>query len=467
MKLAVFALVLATACGPKLVWHGKSPDRVRDLRVLERHGQYIVLDGKRGRTYDGISIGALAFSADSRHLAYAARRGDHWRIVVDGREQQPFDGIGALRYSPDSAHLVYAAQRGRRWHVVVDAKVGPAFDALLGDSLLFGGVRFAYAGSRGTGYHAVVDGAVGPRFDGIAGLTFSEGGAHVGYLGRRGALAFAVIDGVTSAGYTAIDSFALAANGRSGYLVRDHGSWHAIVDGVAGPGWDLARGLAFSSDGAHVAYVARRGQGDTRVVLDGVEGTSYTGIRPATLVFPRGNAQPTFVAQRDFAFFAVHGGVEGPLFDDVHLPVHSADGAHFAYVGRLSDRDVAVIDGVEHQRETAISDLVLAPHGGKAAYVARRGANVTVTVDGREHTFDLVLDGTLVFDATGAHWGCVAGVRAEKQFYVIVDGARTSRLDINEAIDLTTKTQAAGLGLGENDRILRDWIAAEVAKATR
>ena len=105
MKLAVFALVLATACGPKLVWHGKSPDRVRDLRVLERHGQYIVLDGKRGRTYDGISIGALAFSADSRHLAYAARRGDHWRIVVDGREQQPFDGIGALRYSPDSAHL--------------------------------------------------------------------------------------------------------------------------------------------------------------------------------------------------------------------------------------------------------------------------------------------------------------------------------------------------------------------------
>ncbi len=467
MKLAALVLVLATACGPKLVWHGKSPDRVRDIRVVEHHGQYIVLDGKRGRTYDGIAIGALAFSADSRHLAYAARRGKHWRVIVDGREGPPFDGIASLSYSADSAHVAYAAQRGRSWHVVVDGKAGPAFDELLGDSLRFGGARFAYVGARGTGYHAIVDGAVGPRFDGVADLSFSEGGAHVGYLGRRGDRAFAVVDGVTSAGYSAIESFAIAPNGRSGYIARDRDRWHAVVDGVAGPAWDLARGISFSSDGGHVAYVARRAQGDTRVVVDGVDGASYTGVRPATLVFPHGHAQPSFVAQRDFQFFMVRAGVEGPVFDDIRKTAHSADGNHWGYVGRLSDRDIAVIDGVEHKRETAIIDLVLASRGGKAAQVAQRGASIVVTVDGREHTFDIVLDGTVVFDAGGAHWGCIIGDRAEKKFYVVVDGTRRGQLDINEAIDLTTKTQAAGLALGENDRILREWITAEVARATR
>jgi hypothetical protein len=467
MKAASLVLVLVTAaCGPKLVWHGKSPDRARDLRVVEHRGQYIVLDGQRGRTYDGIGIGALAFSADSRHLAYAARRGSHWRVVIDGREGPPFDGIASVFYSADSAHVAYAALRGRSWHVVVDGKTGPAFDALLGDSLQFGGARFAYVATRATAYHAVVDGVVGPRFDGIAGLTFSAAGAHVGYLGRRGNQAFAVIDGVTSAGYTAIDSFAIAGNGRSGYIALDRGGWHAVVDGTAGPARDLVRTIAFSSDGAHVAYVARREQGDTNVVVDGVEGASYTGVRPATLVFPHGNGQPSFVAQRDFRFFVVRDGVEGPVFDDVRMPVHSADGAHWAYVGRLADRDIAVIDGVEYGREARITDLVIAPRGGKVAYVAPRGAQAVIAVDAREHTFDIVLDGTVVFDASGAHWGCIAGVRAEKKFYVIVDGARTSELDITEAIDLTTKTQAAGLALGENDRILRQWIAAEVAKAT-
>lgn len=469
MRLAALGLVLVTACAPKVVWHGKSPDRVRDLRVVEHHGQFVILDGKRGPTYDGIAIGALAFSPDSRHLAYAARRGKYWRVVADGREAAPFEGIASLTFSANSAHLAYAAQLGNTWRAVIDGRAGPAFDALLANTLTFGGdagTHVGYVATRGAAYHAVIDGGVGPAFDGVAGLTFNDDGAHSGYLGRRGDNAFAVIDGVQGPAYTTIDSLALAGT-HTGYIANDHDRWHAVIDGVVGPAWDLARGVAFSPDGSHVAYVARRSQGETFVVVDGIEGTSYTGLRPATLTFARGATQPSFVAQRDFRFFAIHDGVEGPAFDDIRTPVYSGDGQHWAYVGRLSDHDVPVIDGVEHARERTITELAIAGHGGKVAYVAQRGANSVVLVDGREHIFDLVLDGTVVFDASGAHWGCIAGVRAEKKFYVVIDGVRTTTLDINEAIDLTTRTQAAGLALGENDRILRDWVAAEVARSVR
>ena len=471
MRVALVALLALAACAPKLVWHGKSPDRTRDVRVIERRGQYLVLDGVRGPTFDGIAIGALAFSPDSRRLAYGAKREGQWRVVVDSREGAAFDGVGNLAFSADSAHLAYAAQRGQQWHVVVDGIVGPAFDAIAAGSFVFGGSggRSAYVGVRGSGYHAVVDGVVGPRFDGIGALAFSTDGAHVGYLGRTGDTARAVIDGVASAPYLGIDELAPApTGGRAAWIAHVRDGWRAVIDGAEQPLHDLVRGIAFSRDGAHVAYVARRKPGDVIVVVDGVEGTSYTGIRPASLVFPPGAARPTYVAQRDFAFRVVEGDTEGPLFDDIVVPpTFSADGAHRGYVGRLGARDIAVLNGREHPAEPAIRELVLAPRGGHHAYLAQRGPRAFVIVDGIEHGFDIVLDRTLAFDASGGHWGCVVGVRAEQRFHVVVDGASTRRLDIEEAIDVATHTQAAGGDLRDNERVLRSWVTAEIARVAR
>jgi hypothetical protein len=58
-------------------------------------------------------------------------------------------------------------------------------------------------------------------------------------------------------------------------------------------------------------------------------------------------------------------------------------------------------------------------------------------------------------------------VRAEERFYLVVDGTRTSVLDVNEAIDVATRTQAAGADLRENERVLRSWVAAEIARVTK
>lgn len=65
----------------------------------------------------------LVYSDDGRSHAYAARRGAHWLVVVDGKEGPPFDRVVSPLFSPDGRHLVYRArQSGRRFVVVADRK---------------------------------------------------------------------------------------------------------------------------------------------------------------------------------------------------------------------------------------------------------------------------------------------------------------------------------------------------------
>jgi len=471
-RAAIVAVVLGTsaltACGPTLVWHGKSPDRLHDVRVVEKRGQFVEHDGKRGPVFDGIAIGALTFSPDSKRLAYAASRGASWRLVVDGKEGPPFSAIGATLFSTDSKRVAYIAQRGRAWHVVIDGVIGPPFDALLANSLVFSpdGKRVAYVGERGGKHHAIIDGAVGPAFAAMRPIQFSADSAHVGYLARvTDDASVAVVDGIAGSAFATVESLTFApAGGRVAYVAHTHEGWHAVVDGTAGPSWDLVRGLAFSGDGSHVAYVARRDQGDTRVVVDGVEGPTYTGVRPASLAFGPGATAPTYVAQRELRFFVVHAGTEGVAFDDVRAPVWNHDGSHWAYVGQLGARQTLVVDGVEGPRERAFGDVVFAPGGSQLAYVAKRGPNAIVLVDGTEHVFDLVPDGTPVFHPAGKQWGCIVGTRASRRFDVIVDGIATSTVDVNETIDLAIRNSVAGTPSRDGDRVLRGWVHADLAK---
>lgn len=469
-RLAALALGFLAACGPRLVWHGKSPDREHVVRIVEHHGQFVVLDGVRGPTYDAIAPGALAFRPDGRGIAYAARRGGTWRVITDGREGPPFKGINELTYSPDGAHLAYAAFDGRGWRMVIDGREGPVFDALLDRTLTFSsdGARVAYAGTRADGAHVVVDGVAGPAWTGVGSLAFSADGRRVGYLARRGLAAHAVIDGVPGERYEAIGELVLSPRGgRAGFLGLDRAGWHLVVDGVVGPAWELARGLAFSDDGAHVAYVARRAARDTFVITDGVEGTSFTGVRPTTVAFHRGHASPTYTARRGDLFLVVHDGKEGPPFDDVRPTIASPGGTRWGYVGRRDAAWIPVIDGTARAPERWASDPVFSADDKRVAYSVRRGSRMAVIVDGAVHAFDLVMDGTLMFDATGRHWGCVAGTAATREFHVVIDGVPRERIEIAEVVDAAIRNKDAGNPVGADRTILHDWVAAELVRSTR
>ena len=63
---------------------------------------------------DADETGHLAFSPDGKHLAYAARRGAVWRMVLDGQEGPEFAGVALPIFSPADQHLVYFARTGKQ-----------------------------------------------------------------------------------------------------------------------------------------------------------------------------------------------------------------------------------------------------------------------------------------------------------------------------------------------------------------
>lgn len=67
----------------------------------------------------------LVYSKDSRSYAYAARRGNDWFIVLNGKELPAFDRVVTPLFSPDNRYLVYRARKeGKRFVVLADAKTG-------------------------------------------------------------------------------------------------------------------------------------------------------------------------------------------------------------------------------------------------------------------------------------------------------------------------------------------------------
>ena len=163
----------------------------------------------------------------------------------------------------------------------------------------------------------------------------------------------------------------------------------------------------------------------------------------------------------------MHDGVEGPPFAEIRFPVLAATGPRWAYVAQRGGRWFPVIDGVVQPSERWAGDPALSADGRRVAFVVRRGADMVVLIGGMAHRYDLVLDGTLVFDPSGRHWGCVAGVRAQRRFYIVVDGVRRAPVEVNDAINEAIHTRASGDSVSGNDEALRGWVAAEVAKVMR
>jgi hypothetical protein len=172
------AIPLIVANGTKVIWWGMegfvldgmpeanydmycepfaSPDGGHVAFVARRNGKRLLVhDGVEGSQYDAIGIGvpddeieasdrpwALEdeqpiFSPNGKRLAYRARRGNKWLMVVDGDEGTEYHAVGRSSYvfSPDSRHLAYTAKRGDKWVVVVDGRETPGYDAFVPSSHL-------------------------------------------------------------------------------------------------------------------------------------------------------------------------------------------------------------------------------------------------------------------------------------------------------------------------------------------
>lgn len=61
----------------------------------------MVVDGKAGTEYDDIPSPPI-FSPDGKRVAYAAKNGEKWLVVVDGHAGEEYDLAGTMQL--DKSH---------------------------------------------------------------------------------------------------------------------------------------------------------------------------------------------------------------------------------------------------------------------------------------------------------------------------------------------------------------------------
>jgi hypothetical protein len=457
MKAIVLVLVLA-GCGPTLVYSGHTPDRAHRIEVMKQgDAQFVIVDGVRTGGYRGVAVNSLTFSANSAHVAFAARRGDRWIVATNDRAGEAYDGIGEIVVA-DDGRVAYAAERAGRWSVVLDGHPGPAFDAILATTLQLDHHHLVYVARSGHDVHAVIDNVQGAAFDGIGQLVVGD---HVAYAGRRGPRAIAVVD-QTEAPPCAAIAHLTVAGGRVAYAAFDDTTWRVVVDGEPGPAVAAVHSIVL--DATHVAYLARA-EGHEIVVVDGTPIAAADHERSLVLT-SRGLS---YVESTDDGEHLIVNGQSGASYDEVGVPAFAGD--RVAYAARR-DRDwFVVIDGTETRIGSFASAPVFSHDGKHVGFTGRDAHGRFAMIDSRRVRFDLVVDDTFAFARDDRAWSVIAGDLEREQMFFATDripGIAIERVPLPavELYSAAAKRDSLGLLASPDDTLVR-WSEAEATRRAR
>ncbi|MEN6372958.1 MAG: hypothetical protein ABFD64_13200 [Armatimonadota bacterium] len=427
------------------------------------------LDGKEGPEYDqvrGIVKGAFRsqdfeFSPDGSRLAYAARKGNKWVMVVDGKESAAFDGVREPYFSADSKHTCYVGFRGKNCIPVLDGKelgnyppiklTNPYFTARTPvreiDTMYCPGIfgtsgRFAFVVVKGCNLEvAVIDGKETAEYEKIAGVEFSPDGKHTALAVQKGGKMFVLLDGKPGPKYDEVDGiFTFSPDSkRLAYVATNYDAnsdpiTFVVIDGKPGPKFkDLfSLSIAFSPDCKHFSYIAECGEEKYCLVEDGKPGKAYDEIGGNTatafqIYGPDGKLY--YCTRNDDKYRMVVDGVPSRAYDYIAnpIPVLSRDGKHYAFAAQEGDNWLVVKDGVEGPIYSGIDHETIAITGSnKLSYTAQKpGSSYRVAVvDSRE------LPGTshVTFSADGTQMACIKDVDDWKNpVLAVVNGQEIGR----------------------------------------
>jgi Tol biopolymer transport system component len=134
-----------------------SPDSKRMAYVAKRNGkEFAVVDGMEGKEYDSVS--ASIFSPDSKRIVYVVERSGKTLVVIDGIEGEEYNTIWmskemgdskrVVAFSSDSKHIAYMAMAMRdgewAWFIVVDGVEGKKYDTFMSNTLVFDNPNLLY-----------------------------------------------------------------------------------------------------------------------------------------------------------------------------------------------------------------------------------------------------------------------------------------------------------------------------------
>jgi hypothetical protein len=441
------------ACGPDLIWYGHGADRSQRFEIRQAGGaQWLVAGERTSARYEAIATQGFARSAHGTRTAFAAVRRDpagreRWHVLVDLRAGRAWDAVAALRFDPLGARLAHLGERDGRWHAVVDDVPGPGFDAIEPDS-----------------------------------LAFSPDGARLGYVAHDGACRRAVIGEHVGRCVRAVRALSVGATAREDVVIEsdahDPGRSRVLVGGAqvlatSQPVLELVR------DPRHTRWavvLAADATASARARLVDARGTIEEADELGHVVFAPDGSSLAYTLRAGDSWFAVHAREpagsgaakadteQSPAFRSagyrvIERPVFSADGRSVGFIARRERASEVVLDGRVHVRVATptATALALSPDGARLAFVHRDAHGPLLVLDRAAHRFDVIVEGTLRFDARGDHWALLVGELERRELNVVVDGAVYLPFDATELF---------GGGLGEGDAIdlLGGWVGAELAR---
>lgn len=304
------------------------------LPAMRNEKQSYLVDDKQSALYDELL--KPVFDASGKHYAYAARNGNRFTVIVDGREQEWFDSIGRILVFPDGTVLFNAVRNGK--HIIV---FGNRSSAPLEGS----GIRLA-ASNDGMVIAYSLDAPGAQK----SGLTVCNEGLQ---------------KCTTGAPYASIDDVVVSNTGnRIAYIVSDGGGKRVVLanrnqqNQTESPGqlFESIRNVVFSPDGEQLAYVCSR--------------KSHTYIVKGNMQIPIESFENSYgfsIANNGTVLLASQNGEHVDMYvnnvklstkqDEIYYPLFNHDGSHYAFVAKYKEKSTLILDG----KPTVTYDAIVAP----------------------------------------------------------------------------------------------------------
>lgn len=350
-------------------------------------GAFVIRSGSGARLVRGRSLGPeypgierVTFSPDGRHVAFLTpQAGGKVQVVLDGKADPAWDEVDGLLFTA-GGELAYKARQGDHWRVVIGGRSGAPVVAI-GDLV---------APRDGPSLVSIEQAAAGAPFsvaaydDGIRRRSLRDLAAEAVFLNADGTLAAAVVE----------------EGGKRRVVV------HGLAGPAAsreGPPYDEVMGVGFDPGGSHVLYSARLGDDTLFAVDDRAERLpSPSLVETPVLNTARGTVGVVLVAEH--AFFHLVFGPPGPAprqYGGVTEVTFSPDGSRWAYVAEEQGRSLIVVDGAEGPVFDRAVTPRFSPDGSFLVYRARQdGKRFVVVAHSDGKVIRRLADHELVFPVT-------------------------------------------------------------------
>jgi len=140
--------------------------------------------------------------------------------------------------------------------------------------------------------------------------------------------------------------------------------------------------------------------------------------------------QVVWRAKKDKKWVMVVNGEQGPEFDKIEDPTISPDGRHLAYVAHRGKNKLVILDGKEHSKEyefTAGGKLTFSSDSQHLAYFSGNWKRIVFVLDGQELGPEFMNRSPWskpVMSPDGKHWAYWGGVGGISKHALVVDGSQ-------------------------------------------